>query len=540
MTQPNKKKNIVESLSLLFDNISKPSRSSLIGVKIDKILCQFYSEITGEIIAKSLLTQYGSETLLPKNGVFQRIILSLNENQIENLAKALDLSIINDPWSEIAENISQHYEKLIEYFNQDEYFKVRNEKDLRLTNEIIGQNYGVMLKSLGFPHAYQNSVKLELQAQLKRTSGKYRSLIVMPTGSGKTRTAIEFLIDFIRQRKKCNVLWIVDSPNLSEQALQSFKELWQLKGDREISLYRCFSTFAPDINFDSQTNVIFGAFDKVNNLREENSLFYNGLRKKTNLLIIDEAHFSLAQTYENTISDIEKNSDDIIKIGLTATPLRTEDNEFYNLKSYFNSNIIDFKNENGEIIENPLKHLQDNEFLARIDIEYLSIPEVDIDQNSRDFNLKILERIKISVHEKKQIIVFAMSKDHAIALNILLQSEGVKSECIIGDTSAIDRLNYFSQFQKIVENKQTKEKSFELNVIINYNILATGIDLPKVDELFLLRKFGNETTAMQVLGRALRGPKNGGNKTNKVISVIGNSSKIADESQLFNLIKNMY
>jgi DNA repair protein RadD len=81
---------------------------------------------------------------------------------------------------------------------------------------------------------------------------------------------------------------------------------------------------------------------------------------------------------------------------------------------------------------------------------------------------------------------------------------------------------------------------FELNILINHSILATGIDLPRVDELYLLRKFGNETTAMQVLGRALRGEKNGGNLNNKVISIKGNKSKIADESELYNLIKNMY
>ena len=71
----------------------------------------------------------------------------------------------------------------------------------------------------------------------------------MPTGSGKTRTAVEFMIDFIRSRKKSNILWIVESPNLSEQSLQTFKSLWQLRGDRLIRVHRCFSRFVPQINF---------------------------------------------------------------------------------------------------------------------------------------------------------------------------------------------------------------------------------------------------------------------------------------------------
>ena len=162
-------------------------------------------------------------------------------------------------------------------------------------------------------------------------------------------------------------------------------------------------------------------------------------------------------------------------------------------------------------------------------------------KHSREFNDKVIERIQASVDENKQIIIFAMSKDHAVALNILLQDKGLKSECIIGDTSPNDRINYFEKFKtNINTNNPDEPELFELNILINHSILATGIDLPRVDELYLLRKFGNETTAMQVLGRALRGEKNGGNLNNKVISIKGNKSKIADESELYNLIKNMY
>ena len=258
-------------------------------------------------------------------------------------------------------------------------------------------------------------------------------------------------------------------------------------------------------------------------------------------MIIDEAHFSLAETYEEVISDIERNSPDIKKIGLTATPMRSEDTEFFNLKDYFNANLIDFKDEEDNIIDDPLKYLQKKQYLANLDIEYLSIPEEDIAEDSREFNDKVIERIQASLEEKKQIIVFAMSKDHAVALNILLQEKEIKSECIIGDTSANDRIDYFDKFKKnINENKNGQPKLFELNVLINYDILATGIDLPRVDELYLLRKFGNITTAMQVLGRALRGKKNGGNIKNKVVSIKGNKTKISNESDLYNLIKNMY
>ena len=117
----------------------------------------------------------------------------------------------------------------------------------------------------------------------------------------------------------------------------------------------------------------------------------------------------------------------------------------------------------------------------------------------------------------------------------LLQEENVKVACITGDTPPHDRLVYFDEFQS-----KSKDSSFKLNVLVNYGILSTGIDLPRVDELFILRKFGNLTTAMQVVGRALRGKKNGGNERNKIISVKSNRDTIHSESDLFNAINNMY
>ena len=536
------KQELINSLGTLFENVSGPLRGALIGSKINTILSKYYDNISNEQIAQSLITQYGTEALLPKNKVFERIIFKLKDYEINKLAQFLNITQTGDEvYIKVADQISKQYDKFLEYYKQSDYFKIKKEKDNRVTSEEIELEYEQNLTSLGYPHTYQNLVKLELEDRVRKSSGKYSALVVMPTGSGKTRTAVEFMIDFIRSRKESNILWIVESPNLSEQSLQTFFNLWQLRGDRKLQVHRCFSGFVPQINFNNGTNIIFGAFDKFKGLQNKKDPFFNNIKGSTDLMIIDEAHYSLAETYEEVITDIERNSDGIIKVGLTATPMRTNDTEFYSLKSFFNENMIDFKDEDDKVIDNPLKYLQDNQFLAKLDIEYLSISDDEIKQDSREFNDKIIERIQASIIESKQIIIFAMSKDHAIALNILLQNKGIKSECIIGDTSNADRIKYFNEFKtNINANHSKKPKVFKLNILINHSILATGIDLPRVDELYLLRKFGNQTTAMQVLGRALRGEKNGGNLNNKVISIKGNESKIANESELYNLIKNMY
>ena len=313
-----------------------------------------------------------------------------------------------------------------------------------------------------------------------------------------------------------------------EQALQRFIELWQLRGDRKLILNRFFNRFNPDdsIDFNCGINIIFGTFDKINVEKDNQSELYNKIRSKTDILIIDEAHFSLARTYEDLISNIKNNSKGIKIIGLTATPLRADDNEFANLRQFFNNQLIQIKVPNGE---SALSFLQQNQYLAELETEYLRINQNLIRHDSRELNQLIVEKILASVGQGKQIILFALSKDHAISLDIIFKINQIKSECIIGETHPNLRQDYFKSF-----------KDREINVLINYDILSTGIDLPKVDELFIIRKFNQYSTAMQVLGRALRGEKNGGNPRNKIVSLIDNEKIINNPADLFEFIKNMF
>ena len=92
-----------------------------------------------------------------------------------------------------------------------------------------------------------------------------------------------------------------------------------------------------------KSNIIFGAFSKMNSLKDTNDSFYNLLSNNVDLIIIDEAHFSLAETYEKLISDIFNKNKNIFKIGLTATPIREDDDEFYGLKNYFSRNLLRYR-----------------------------------------------------------------------------------------------------------------------------------------------------------------------------------------------------
>ena len=70
---------------------------------------------------------------------------------------------------------------------------------------------------------------------------KKRIIAHMPTGSGKTRTTMEMLSDFIRTRNVSGstlVVWMAHSDELCEQAAQSFTEIWSKMGSEDANIYR--------------------------------------------------------------------------------------------------------------------------------------------------------------------------------------------------------------------------------------------------------------------------------------------------------------
>ena len=79
-----------------------------------------------------------------------------------------------------------------------------------------------------------------------------------------------------------------------------------------------------------------------------------------------------------------------------------------------------------------------------------------------------------------------------------------------------------------------------LKVLINHEILSTGVDLPNVDKLIITRPVGSAILYSQILGRALRGPKNGGNSINFVVNINDNLENFPSASHVYKSFKNNF
>ena len=195
-------------------------------------------------------------------------------------------------------------------------------------------------------YSHQKEAIIKLDAKNK---SPFEGLLVLPTGGGKTLTAIHWLLrNFIDQRKK--VLWIAHRHELLDQAFETlaFSACSSLLKDVEKFRYRVISGHPKHdrpVNIQTTDDIIIASKDSLNSGLKY--LLDNWVNYSDEiLLVVDEAHHATAKTYRKLINDIKQNFQDRQKadgfrmLGLTATPFRTDEGEQGLLKKVFPDDII--------------------------------------------------------------------------------------------------------------------------------------------------------------------------------------------------------
>jgi len=174
-------------------------------------------------------------------------------------------------------------------------------------------------------YPYQNWTRKKINSFFdNKTHSKL--LVQMPTGSGKTKTMLESVCDHIRQNKdsKTTIVWLAHSEELCEQAVESFEKIWSKLGSEIAQIIRLWGGMAPN-NLDiSKPTFIVTSFATAYQMTttDSNDRFdlFSNIRLNCSLMIVDEAHQSIAPTYKAAIQLFSNRSTKIV--GLTATPGR--------------------------------------------------------------------------------------------------------------------------------------------------------------------------------------------------------------------------
>lgn len=417
----------------------------------------------------------------------------------------------------------------------------------------VGCNYGL------FPH--QTNALLSCLSKL--TSDVPKVMLHMPTGSGKTRTAMHLMCRHLNQRKSGVVVWLVAGVELCGQAASEFRKAWSCLGDRPLPV-SCIWSDCDGVNNVSfqdaydQTGriiphetfhcswpeslddgVIIGSLDSMRSITqgwEPGELQRRA--EHVSLIVFDEAHRSVAPTYRSVI-DCLYNESKCGLLGLSATPGRAhfEGDTHYDteLTDLFGGNMVQLTID-GYV--SPVEALIAKKFLAKIDKEQLKVPDsgltrIEIEKINRRLekdldlpvealrsmglsaarNLKIVERVEklILDEEHQRVIVFAPSVESSNLISCLLSARKINAASVTARTDSKSRAEYICQFRN---QKPTPM------VLCNYGVLTTGFDAPKTSAVVIARPTKSIVLLSQMAGRAIRGKLVGGNSEAKIVTVV--------------------
>ncbi|MGC7872103.1 DEAD/DEAH box helicase family protein [Desulfosporosinus sp. SYSU MS00001] len=418
-------------------------------------------------------------------------------------------------------------------------------------NEIIAMNKNagtVNVKPGKNPRQlYEHQVNAITALNKIDAQDSFSTLVVLPTGGGKTMTAATWLLSSAVDKTK-KVLWIAHRHLLLEQAAEAFfrNAYTETMVNSTSFKYRIISgQHDRPIHIKTDENVLIVSKDSI--IRNLNSLDQWLNNEKELYLIIDEAHHATAKSYRKIIDHVKSKNLKLKILGLTATPFRTSEQEKGLLGKIFTDDILykidlDTLIKKG-ILSTPICEscdtdviLGDNLGLNAIkSIEQLDVIPEDIAEaiaDNKERNRFIVKTFFEHDNYRKygQTLVFALNRTHAFTLKALFEqygkNYGIKAGVIVSGTSkefiGVDISN---------EENQRQIESFrqgEIQVLITVNILTEGVDLPKTQTVFLTRPTISTVLMTQMIGRALRGEKAGGTKDAYIVSFVDNwNSKIA-------------
>lgn len=339
-----------------------------------------------------------------------------------------------------------------------------------------------------------NSMQVEALTNLNelRINNKKKALIISATGTGKT-----YLSAFdAKAYNPKKLLFVVHRLTIATDALNTFKRVF---GDKKTM--GVFSGDRKELDCDFVFSTI-QTISKTSNLENFSKTHFD-------YIIIDESHRSGAESYLRLIKYFEPT----FLLGMTATPERTDGNDIFQL---FDHNIA---------YEIRLNRAMEEDMLSTF--HYYGVTDLYIDSNEiKDFEkfnqLVAKERVERIVAKAKfygsdngitRGLIFCSRKNEAIELSELFNLKGYRTVSLTGDSSDEMRAKSIKQLESDILSEK-------LDYIFTVDIFNEGIDIPKINQIILLRPTTSAIIFIQQLGRGLR--KADGKSYLTVIDFIGN------------------
>lgn len=388
-------------------------------------------------------------------------------------------------------------------------------RDFKVNHAICGRPY--QLEAI--QRVAENTVTTNAQGQLR---GRARqSLLVMATGSGKTRTAAA-IVDMLT---KCNwakrVLFLADRNALVTQAKNAFNE--HLPHLSAIDLTK--------EKEDNGTRLVFSTYPTIMNRIDgvnDGERFYGV--GHFDLIIVDEAHRSVYQKYKAIFDYF-----DALLVGLTATPKTEVDHNTYSLFGIEDDNPTFAYELDSAVAEGflvPPKAVSVPLKFVREGIRYNELSDDEKQQYEEKFGDPTLgeaaEDISSEALNKWLFNTDTVDKvlDHLMTNGIKVQGGDKLGKTIIfakNHNHAVfieDRFNknypeYAGKFLRVIDNYETKAQNLleifvdpyeeqDPHIAVSVDMMDTGVDAPRVVNLVFFKQVKSATKFWQMIGRGTR------------------------------------
>lgn len=516
-------------LKKVFVQMGLQGMYELVSPAVMEIINTFNAKPNREQLSEIILDIYGDEYFLSNVKRRNLVLQYLEKNDAIELCKILGITHqIDNPWISL-ENFKfkrQFHQLLLNYFNASSQFNSCEE--INAENEIIS-TMSVSGKYSLFDYQYKAAKRVENLLKGR----KNKVLLHMPTGSGKTRTTMNIVADFLRRKnsfkQKNLVLWLADTEELCDQAANEFSKAWSFLGAYNIPIYRFYGDFEQKLDVIREGFIVAGVA-KINRRLDVSQSEVIKLGRSVGLVIFDEAHKVIAPTYQHIVSIIQETGNASL-IGLSATPGRSTLDEEKNeeFANFFNRQKVKLEVDG---YENPVEYLQETGYLAKINQHKIPYNNSEINVTEKqiahlysgaDVSNDILEKLSLDskrniviintiincVRNEKSIIVFACSVSHAEAITALLKYKNISTGLVTGDTPSNIRRNSISKYKK-----------GDIKVLVNYGVLTTGFDAPNTNVAVIARPTTSLSLYSQMIGRAARGSRAGGNEECDIYTVV--------------------
>ncbi len=339
-----------------------------------------------------------------------------------------------------------------------------------------------------------NSMQVEALNNLKklRQQNKNKALIISATGTGKT-----YLSAFdVKEFNPKKLLFVVHRLNIAEKALETFRDIF--KNEKSYGIYSGNKK-------DLQADFIFSTVQTIS--RKDH--LANFAKDEFDYIIIDESHRSGAESYIRLMEHFNPK----FLLGMTATPERTDGNDIFNL---FDHNIA---------YEIRLNRAMEEDMLS--EFHYFGITDLTVNnekiENTRDFRFLTSDERVTRIIEKAELygsdngitrgLIFCSTNEESRTLSLKFNERGYKTISLSGVSSELERRDAISKLE-------STDNNLRIDYIFTVDIFNEGIDIPKINQILMLRPTDSAIIFVQQLGRGLR--KADGKDYLTVIDFIGN------------------